>query len=337
MPEHDLIDATVSNQIALRRYLAREIREMQKLFEDYDRLTAQLLRRKYHESLVIGGEDLKKLYAEIKALRTELMGKANRRARNMARELGSAESEKEWAMLLLLLLRGQRSKPKSPALKEVLGTPFASGNRSAATFKEWFHRMRAVDLVNVRDALARSVTESATTSKVVDLVLGTKGKKFADGILARTRHNMAALLATLGTHVSDFVRRHIWERTPEVIGATWSSILDRKTTIICVSRANKVVMFGNNPVPKGAKLLRPQAARPPAHVRCRSMMAPLRAGKLPSRRTPADWLANQPVGVQEDILGKAKSEMFRKGKISIDQLVDSSGKEFTLQQLQTAT
>lgn len=312
---------------------------MLELFEGYDALTAQLIRRKYSEAMVIGSSALKKLYAEIVALRTELMGKANVRVRNMTTALAPVESDREWAMLLLLLLGGAasgRKKPKNLKTSEILAVPFASGTASAATYKQWLQRMRAVDLINIRDTLARSVTESATTSSVVEKVVGTKGKRFADGILARTRNNIAALLGTLVTHITNFVRMNIWQQTPEVVGALWISVLDRATTAICRARDHKYIRLGRGRVPKGAVLLEPQTARAPAHVRCRSTLAPVRKGPLPDRRTYKDWLTAQPKGVQEDILGKAKAEMFRRGDVSLEQFVDNSGKEFTIKQLLSA-
>lgn len=340
MNEHDLIDAALINQIALRRYLARETREMLKLFEQYDKLTAQLLRRRYNESMLVGSPELKKLYAEVADLRTELMGKANRRARNMSKELAGVEANKEWSSLLLLLLggaAGARKAPKTPTLSDILNTPFASGVTTAATFKQWLQRLRSVDMFGLRDTLARSVTESAPTSMLVERVIGSKEQNFSNGVLSRTRNNIRALLDTLVTHVSNFVRMHIWLRTPEVPGVVWVSVLDKQTTAICRSRDNKVAMFGSNMAPKGARLLKPKNARPPAHVRCRSTMAPLRAGAvMPKRRTYADWLKGQSAYVQEDILGKAKAEMFQSGKLSLDQFVDSSGKEFTAKQLLSA-
>lgn len=340
MNEHDLIDATLSNQIALRRYLAREVREMLKLFEHYDKLTAQLLRRKYNASMVTGSPELKRLYAEVADLRTELMGKANRRARDMSKELAGVEADKEWSLLLLLLLggiAGGRKSPKTPTVSDILNTPFASGVTTASTFKQWLQRLRAVDMFGLRDTLSRSVTESVPTALLVERVIGSKEQQFSNGVLSRTRNNIRALLDTLVTHVSNFVRMHIWLRTPEVPGIVWVSVLDKSTTAICRSRDNKVTMFGSNMAPKGAQILKPKNARPPAHVRCRSTMAPLRAGAaMPKRRTYDAWLKGQSSHVQEDILGKAKAEMFQRGKLSLDQFVDASGKEFTAKQLLSA-
>jgi SPP1 gp7 family putative phage head morphogenesis protein len=335
MSEHDLIDATVRNQIALRRYLARENREMQKLFEEYDRKVAALLRKKYRENMTMGSPSLKALYAEIKDLRTQLMIETNKRARSMSQELAPVEGDKEWA-LLLLLLGASGKKPGNPSVSSILNTPFAAGALSAATYAQWFAKLRAADQIRIRDVLSRSVTESVPTNEVVKRVVGSKANGFKDGALARSRQNVAAMLTTLATHISNTVRMHIWKKTPSVRGAVWVAILDRRTTAICRSRDNKVIMFGGAKAPKGATLLSPQSARPPAHVNCRSTLAPLRVGAVPKRRTYSQWLLGQSRSVQEDILGKAKSEMFRSGKVSLDQFVDSSGKEFTIKQLLSA-
>ena len=59
-------------------------------------------------------------------------------------------------------------------------------------------------------------------------------------------------------------------------------------------------------------------------------------GQVPATMTYNDWLKKQPVGFQDDILGKAKGQLYRKGGLPMDKFVDmKTGHEFTLKELRT--
>jgi SPP1 gp7 family putative phage head morphogenesis protein len=57
-------------------------------------------------------------------------------------------------------------------------------------------------------------------------------------------------------------------------------------------------------------------------------------GQVPAETTYNDWLKKQPASFQDDVLGKAKADMFRSGDVTLDQFVDQSGKELTVAQLE---
>lgn len=56
-------------------------------------------------------------------------------------------------------------------------------------------------------------------------------------------------------------------------------------------------------------------------------------GRASAKTTYQTWLARQPAGFQDGVLGKTKGALFRRGKLPLDRMVDSSGREFTLAQL----
>lgn len=56
-------------------------------------------------------------------------------------------------------------------------------------------------------------------------------------------------------------------------------------------------------------------------------------GQVPASTTYSDWLRRQPPEVQDDVLGKAKGRLYRKGGLSVDRFVDRAGNELTLDQL----
>lgn len=56
-------------------------------------------------------------------------------------------------------------------------------------------------------------------------------------------------------------------------------------------------------------------------------------GQVPAATTYSEWLTSQKKEFQEEVLGKERAELFRSGKIGLDEFVDHSGKELTLDQL----
>lgn len=52
--------------------------------------------------------------------------------------------------------------------------------------------------------------------------------------------------------------------------------------------------------------------------------------------TYQEWLKRQPAGFQDDVLGKAKGQLFRMGVLTLDKFIDKKGAEMTLDELRLA-
>ena len=117
--------------------------------------------------------------------------------------------------------------------------------------------------------------------------------------------------------------------------------MDSRTTDVCISLDSKVF-----PVDEGE--------RPPMHFQCRSTTVPIlkswkelginlkeappgtRAsmdGQVPDTLTYSKWIKGQSVSVQNEVLGKGKAQIFRRGKLPITRFVDARNKPLTLKQL----
>lgn len=57
------------------------------------------------------------------------------------------------------------------------------------------------------------------------------------------------------------------------------------------------------------------------------------SGQVPDDMTYQDWLKKQPVERQDDILGKTKGQLFRKGGLTLERFVDRNGRELNLAEL----
>jgi len=55
--------------------------------------------------------------------------------------------------------------------------------------------------------------------------------------------------------------------------------------------------------------------------------------RLENRQTYNGWLKAQSAATQDDVLGKTKGRLFRKGDLTVDKFVNRSGQELTLEQL----
>merc|ERR1712072_142690 len=56
-------------------------------------------------------------------------------------------------------------------------------------------------------------------------------------------------------------------------------------------------------------------------------------GQVPASQTYGEWLIEQPIDVQEKVLGVTKAKLFRDGKLKIGQFTNRKGKTLTLDQL----
>ncbi len=68
----------------------------------------------------------------------------------------------------------------------------------------------------------------------------------------------------------------------------------------------------------------------------RSKWAAENIGQAPSSLNYNDWLKRQPKAFQDEVLGKAKADIFRSG-VPLDKFVDEKGKSYTIDQLKAST
>lgn len=56
-------------------------------------------------------------------------------------------------------------------------------------------------------------------------------------------------------------------------------------------------------------------------------------GRVPAETTYNDWLKKQPNSFQDEVLGKTKAKLFRKGDLTLDKFINRNGRELTLDEL----
>ncbi|WP_043346159.1 minor capsid protein [Methylobacterium sp. B1] len=208
--------------------------------------------------------------------------------------------------------------------------------------RDWAQGLEQGRTQKVHDAIRIGMVEGETVDQIVRRVRGTQALGYKDGVLEIARRDAEAVVRTAVTHIASGASEAVYQRNADLIsGVRWVSVLDSRTTPVCRARDGKVYEPGQGP-------------RPPAHWNCRSTTTPVtrsfrelgldldevdagtRAsmdGQVPAGLTYGGWLAKQPAAFQDEVLGKAKGLLFRKGGLTIDRFVDRSGHAYTLDEL----
>ncbi len=210
------------------------------------------------------------------------------------------------------------------------------------TMDAWFDGMSQGTIKKVEQQLSIGLTEGESIDQLIARIRGTKDAGYKDGVMETSRRSAEAIVRTSATHVSAVARETTYAENDDLIDKVqWVSTLDDRTTILCASRDGQTYPVNEGP-------------RPPAHPNCRSTTVPVmkswkelgikakeaepstRAsmdGEVADTVTYDDWLRDQPEGVQNDVLGKEKADIFRKGDLPLAKFVDDKGRELTLAEL----
>lgn len=183
--------------------------------------------------------------------------------------------------------------------------------------------------------------EGLTTRQIIKNVVG-------DGGLADiSQRNAMANGRTLVMHLANEARFATYQENDDVvIGYTWVSTLDSRTSDICRSRDGQVYLFKDKNQPK-----------PPAHYNCRSTTAPklspefdifdqgaTRASKgadggkqVAADTTYYDWLKRQPQAYRVEVLGKTKEAIFMNSGLDAEEFrklsVNNLGRPLTIDEM----
>lgn len=202
----------------------------------------------------------------------------------------------------------------------------ADGGKLLEAFvRDW----SATEVKRVGGAIRQGFYEGATTSKILQIVRGTRANKYRDGILAVSNRNAEAVVRTAVQHVASVARQETWSANSDIIkGVRWVSTLDSRTTQQCRSLDGRVFPVDSGP-------------RPPIHVRCRSTTVAelgfsrknaIRASKdgaVPANLSYYEWLKTQPAAFQNQAIGPTRAKLLRAGGLSAERFAELNlGKNF---------
>lgn len=316
-----IVDEAVRHRIALGRYSTTTVRRVLALLNRVEASVVERIARADNEGLTRANLDA--LLYEVRALQAD--GWALVRDRLGDDLAGLAGAEADFAARLVRLGAAEAS------IQAVTGVPTAAQVVAAANarpfqgrfLREWLADAEEGAARRVRQALQQGFVEGRSVSELIRQIRGSKAANYRDGILEISRRGAEAMVRTAITHVSAVAQQETYRAFgPDVVaGVQWIAVLDSRTTELCASRDGKVYPVDSGP-------------RPPAHPNCRSTTAPVIVGLEPvKRQTYAEWFAKQPAAVQDDILGKAKGQLYRAGGLTLDRFVDNKGRALTLDEL----
>lgn len=183
----------------------------------------------------------------------------------------------------------------------------------------------------VRAALAAGADEAAMVARVVGS--GPRGRE-RGGVMDIARRQARALVDS-SVHSAATEARLAAFRTNGVQAVRWHAILDAKVCPACAVHAGKLYTLDGKPI--GHVL--PLGQRPPAHWWCRCILLPMKfPNGLPAEggttaNTFAAWLDTLAPYEQAAVLGKGRADLWRRGVITLSDLINQSGRLLTLGEL----
>lgn len=182
---------------------------------------------------------------------------------------------------------------------------------------------------------------------------GTIRGELVPGIMPITRRQATTLVRTSTNAVQNRSRLVAFQNSDMVKAIQQISTLDGRTSQICIAFSGQTWDAETLEPIEGSTL--PFNGGPPRHFNCRSSLSPVikdfeelglppvvlpkatRAsidGQVPSDITFADFLKSKTVGFQNRLLGVGRAELWRRGRITLTQLVDMRGSPLSLSQLE---
>lgn len=228
--------------------------------------------------------------------------------------------------------------PSVPNLKAaVTSRPF-----QGRVLKEWVKDHPPAVKARLRQTIRQGVAEGHTIDQMTRSIRGTAANQYRDGVMETNRRGAEAMVRTAVNHTVTAAREATYEANDDLIkGVRWVSTLDSRTSEVCMARDGKVYPINSGP-------------RPPAHPNCRSSTVPImkswkelgidlpeteastRAsmdGQVADATTYQTWLKGRDASFQDDVLGKTKGALFRRGDLPLDRFVDTSGRSYSIDEL----
>lgn len=167
----------------------------------------------------------------------------------------------------------------------------------------------------VENIVRKAWANGWTLEETISAITGEDARQGTSSQLQRVGVQASAVLATAVQHVSAIVGAGVMSA---LFGwYMWHSVIDNATTEICRSRNRHRYRYGAGPIP-------------PAHIRCRSHIAPIVGTDDIAAESFYTWAVNQPQDVQDDILGEADAEALRNGSLKEKDLAGFESRPLTL-------
>lgn len=262
---------------------------------------------------------------------------------NLAEDLTKlAFSESEWLRVML-----SKTVPfdfdflaPSPTLVRAV---VSKNPLNGQLLKDMFEDVDRATRNRVLQQVRIGIVSGDTTEQIVRRVRGTAANGYRDGVWNATRNQVQTVARTATNAVANHAHRLVHNANRGVMSKVkWVLTLDSRTCVVCVGYE------ADSPYEVD------RAPYPPVHARCRCATAPVLSGweefgldpknlpegtrasmdgQVPASLTFPQWLKGQKLEVQERVLGKTKSRLWREGKVDIRGMSDANGRIMSLDEL----
>lgn len=351
-----LQDKAVDRAIDLHRYSNGIVRRMVAILNRTDaRLTAQLseaLLQLDRDSFTV--ERLDALLASVRALNAQAYAQVFREFEPELRALAEAEAQYQVGLFKRTLPAAVQLRfPVAGVSIDQVFAAVVSRPFQGRLLRGWAQTVEASRMVLIRNAIRQGFVEGKTTAEIIQGIRGSRALNYADGLLDRSRRELATIVQTALTHTAQTARQAFYDANAGVIKALkWTATLDSRTSPQCRLRDGHLYDPETHK-PIGHKI--PWLGGPGRlHFNCRSVSTPVtkswkelgidiaelppvtRAsmdGQVPADLTYGEWLKRQSAARQDEILGPVRGKLFRSGKVSFERFYDERGQWLTLPQL----
>ena len=333
-----LFDSTVELHLDMERVAIESRAIIVKLLENLEKeLIAKVADGVTDWSKARIDKQLKEASTVIKQYYDDAAGIAKDTTTNVAQVSASATTDS-----LLMAVGNQVAMaaiPTASYLETLAGNTIIQG----AVQRDWWSRQSEDTVFKFQSAVRQGLVAAETTPQIV---------KRVRGVLDISKRNAETLVHTSVQSVANTTREKIFADNDDVMsGKEWSSALDRRTCPTCGALDGKRWTTDSKPISHSMAY-----QIPPKHFRCRCSMIPVlktwkelginmdelsdntRAsmeGQV-NDKTFEDWLKRKTESdptFADRTLGKGRAELWRNGKITMDQMI-SGGQPLTLSQLQ---
>ena len=339
--DYILADKIISHQLYLSRFTAGE---QKKIFQLLSAMQKELKTKLLNGFTDYSKRRMLKLLNEC----TMVINEYYKEMQSKINYAAVAETELKATQKVFAAIGVEAAIPTSAAMKALVSNVLIEGSPAAA----WWSKQAADTAFRFASQVRQGVAQNETVAQIVTRIVGSK-KYGTPGIMDISRRNAYSLVHTSIQQISNDARMATFQENADILeGIEQVSTLDSHTTAICMAYSGQQWDMEYNPI-NGSSL--PYNGGCPRHYNCRSVIVPLLiplskiAGvKLPAKpegtrasdlgqikeSTTFDaFLKRHDDAYLNDMLGKGRADMYRAGKITLQDLVSGQGRELTLTEL----
>lgn len=240
--------------------------------------------------------------------------------------------------------------PSPEVLRELVSErPIAGKNVG-----EWWDDLTIDTTKRIEREVRVGLAEGQSVPDIAKRITGTAELKGTDGVFEVTNRHAKAIVRNSSIHVSNQARQEVYKANRDIVREEqWIATLDLRTCPTCGSRDGKRFKVGEGPMP-------PAHPPGPSGGACRCARTPVvkslneifaaagskrrfkdfgpgtRAsmnGQVAATTTYAEWLNELDADELSEALGASRAKLFTDGELSLDRMVDQSGRALTLEQI----